>query len=444
MGAQPAHDNEKSFFQWFVRSQVAGSVVLLAAAATALIWANSPWSDGYFGLVDKYVGVSWGDQTFRMSLGHWVADGLMVIFFFVVGLEIKREVAVGQLSSPRKAALPVAAAIGGAIVPALIYTIINLGGDGAPGWGVPMATDIAFALGILAMFGARAPIGLKVFLTALAIADDLAAVLVIAFFYTEQVSLAALGMAGGFMFLIFLAGRTGLRQTWVYVLLGVGAWAGVLASGIHATIAGVLLAMLIPVKGRAQPSEFIGIAKRRLQDLEGGGDLTKAAFVTDNERRQALEEIYLAADDARPPGITLEHALHPVQALLILPIFALFKAGVSLSTEALTSIVSPIGLGIILGLFVGKQVGITFFAWLTIKLGYADMPDGVTWKQLWAVSCLGGIGFTMAIFIAELAFKDVGAVYAAKTSILLVSVLAGAFGFFALSRVLPKGVSSEQ
>jgi len=232
-------------FQRFFHSQVSGSFVLMACTVVALVWANSPWGDAYFNLSDTYIGISWGGSAFKMSLSHWIMDGLMAIFFFVVGLEIKREIVLGELSTFRKAGLPVSAALGGAVVPALIYAAFNAGGPAVRGWGVPMATDIAFALGILALFGTRAPIGLKVFLTALAIADDMIAVLVIAFFYTERIDFTALAVAAVLLVLIPLAGRLGIRQMWIYVLLATGAWAGVLASGIHATIAGVLIAMVV-------------------------------------------------------------------------------------------------------------------------------------------------------------------------------------------------------
>ena len=443
MSASPKRDSDQGLFQWFVQSEVSGSVVLLAATVAALIWANSPWGDSYRRLVDTYVGVSFGNSAFRMSLGHWVSDGLMVVFFFVVGLEIKREVVVGQLSSPRQAVLPITAALGGAVLPALAYAALNGGGAGASGWGVPMATDIAFALGILAMFGTRVPLGLKVFLTALAIADDLVAVLVIAFFYTEKVSFAALGVSGGLMCLILAADRIGVRHVWIYLLLSVGTWAAVLASGVHATVAGVLLAMLIPVKGRVRLSDFIEITRARLADLTSAGPLTRTALVTDHERREALEEIFLSAHDARPPGVALEHLLHPVQAFLILPVFALVNAGVVLNGNALAGVLSPIGLGIVVGLFLGKQLGITLFAWLSVRAGYADLPEGVTWPQIWATSCVAGVGFTMAIFIAELAFNQPEFVETAKTAVLFVSLLAGVFGYVVLNRVLPR-VSREE
>jgi NhaA family Na+:H+ antiporter len=432
------HNDERGgMFDRFVHSEVSGSMVLLAGAVGALIWANSPWADSYFGMVNTSLGVTWGDRSVQMSLGHWIADGLMAIFFFVVGLEIKREISVGQLSSFNQALLPVGAALGGAIVPAFIYALLNFGGDGASGWGIPMATDIAFALGILALFGSRAPIGLKVFLTALAIADDLLAVLVIAFFYTDEVSVSALGMAGVFMLLIVAAGWLGFRQTWIYLLFAAGAWAGVFASGVHATVAGVLIAMLVPMRSKIEPTEFFERTRRRWEEL-GAMKLTRASPAIEKEQLRALDDMYLAIEDMRPAGISLEHQLHPVQSFVILPLFALFMAGVEINTDALNRLSSPVSLGIIFGLVAGKQIGITGATWLAVRSGHTELPEGVTWGQVWGASCLAGVGFTMAIFIDGLAFASDVLIEQAKVAILLASVSSGIFGYFVLHRVLPK------
>jgi len=427
----------RGMFDRFVHSEVSGSMVLLACTIVALAWANSPWAESYFDLVNTYVGVSWGDTVFRMSLGHWIADGLMAIFFFVVGLEIKRELVIGQLSTFRQAVLPVGAAVGGAVVPALIYAAFNATGDGASGWGVPMATDIAFALGILSLFGKRAPIGLKVFLTALAIADDLLAVLVIALFYSADISFAALAAAGFFMLMIVAMGRLGVRRTSIYLLFALGAWAGVFASGVHATVAGVLIAMLVPVRANIDPGEFLARSRRRLQELEDT-ELTRESPVQRREQMKALDDMYLAVEDMRPAGIAIEHDLHPIQSFLILPLFALFKAGVPLDADAVGMLSGPVSIGIIAGLFVGKQIGITAAAWAAIKSGYAELPEGVTWPQLWGAACLGGVGFTMAIFIAELAFTSEALIGEAKLAILVASLASGIFGFLVLQRVLPR------
>jgi NhaA family Na+:H+ antiporter len=430
----PHHED---MFERFLHSQVAGSVVLIAFTATALVWANSQWADYYFELANTKIGLSWGEQSFKLSLAHWIKDGLMAIFFFVVGLEVKREIVVGELSSLRSAILPVSAAVGGALLPALIYFLINVGGEGTRGWGVPMATDIAFALGILALFGSRVPIGLKVFLTALAIADDMLAVLVIAFFYTEQINFAAIALVGVLLTLIFMAAQFGIRQMWIYMLLMIGVWVSVEASGVHATVAGILIAMMVPVRALIEPGEFLSVSKENLERLEAS-ELTRESMIADHGQRKAIGEMYIAAEEMIPPGIAFEHQLHPVQSFLILPLFALFAAGVTFSTETLASFPGAVSLGIIAGLVVGKQLGIMLGCWLVILSGYAVIPKGVSWKQLWAVSALAGIGFTMSIFISELAFIEAARLNEAKIGILIASLVSGIIGFVLLNRFLPK------
>jgi len=431
------HISDQNMFQRFLHSQVTGSLILIAATIIALVWANSQWGDFYTELSHTYIGVHFGDWNFELSLSHWIKDGLMAIFFFVVGLEIKREIVVGELSSLDRALLPVCAALGGAIVPATIYALVNISGEAAAGWGIPMATDIAFALGILALFGSRVPIGLKVFLTALAIADDLLAVLVIAFFYTDEVSFSALGIAAVFMLLIVAAGWLGYRQTWIYLLLAVGAWAGVFASGVHATVAGVLIAMLVPMRSRIEPNEFFERTRRHWEEL-GATELTRASPASNKEQMRALDDMYLAIEDMRPAGISLEHQLHPVQSFIILPLFALFMAGVQINADALSRLSSPVSLGIIFGLVAGKQIGIVGATWLAVRSGHTALPEGVTWGQIWGTACLAGVGFTMAIFIDQLAFDSDVLIDQAKVAILLASVTSGVFGYFVLHRVLPK------
>jgi len=428
---------QEPMFDRFLHSQVAGSMVLIAFAVAALVWANSPWADQYFALAKTKLGFSWSELSYKHSLAHWIKDGLMAIFFFVVGLEIKREVVVGELSSFRRAALPVTAALGGAITPAVIYLAINAGGDGIRGWGIPMATDIAFALGVLALFGSRVPIGLKVFLTALAIADDMLAVLVIAFFYTATINFVALGMAALFLLLIIGASWLGIRSMWIYILLMLGVWGSMEASGVHATVAGVLIALVIPVRAMIEPREFLSVSNRNL-DLLQRSELTRESMLKDRGQREALEDMYVAAEDMIPPGIAFEHQLHPVQSFLILPLFALFSAGVAFTAEKFDAFPGPISVGIILGLIVGKQVGITLFSWLAIRSGYADMPKGVSWTQIWGVSALAGIGFTMSIFIDELAFVDPLQIDEAKIGIFVASLASGILGYLLLRKFLPK------
>ncbi|MCB9946532.1 MAG: Na+/H+ antiporter NhaA [Rhodospirillaceae bacterium] len=427
-------------FESFVHSEVLGSIILLVCAVVALVWANSPWSEGYFHLVHTDAGLWWGADHHSMSLQHWINDGLMVIFFFVVGLEIKRELLLGHLSSFRQASLPVMAALGGVLVPAGIYFAFNFGTETVQGWGIPMATDIAFALGILAMFGKRVPIGLKVFLTALAIADDLAAVLVIALFYTQQINFVPLIIAGVLMVPLLVAFRMRLRRVDVMMLLIIGVWAGVFASGIHATVAGVLMAFLVPVKVRIEPQKLIDLASESLEKL-GRDDVTEDSMIEKHDQLEVIEDLHQSTRHLVPFGLALEHYLHPLQTLLVLPLFALFNAGVSIGEQSFGSTVS---LGIVLGLFLGKPIGIMAFSWLTVMLRLAKLPEGVNWGQIFGTGCLAGVGFTMSIFITDLAFDDEALISDAKLSIVIASVLAGIVGYVVLRRVLPKAADETQ
>ncbi len=429
---------EKSLFERFLHSQAAGSIVLILAAITAVIWANSSWSELYNNLSHLNIGVVFAGKTYQMGLAHWVKDGLMTLFFFVVGLEIKREVILGELSSIRKAALPVMAAMGGCIVPAFIYYAFNRTGDTAAGWGIPMATDIAFALGILALLGKRVPIGLKVFLTALAIVDDLMAVLVIAVFYTAQIHFNSLVSAGIFLILFFFAVHYQARRPGLYLIPAIGVWASLMFSGIHATVAGVLIALLIPVKSTIDPGLFFDNISRHMKRLKESGPLTRDSLVFNKKQWESVEQIYLTAEDMIPPGVYLEHYFHSVQAFIVLPLFALFSAGVAFNAETLGGFPGTITLGIIFGLVIGKQAGILLFSWLAIFCRITDMPRGVKWSHLWGAGILAGIGFTMSIFISELAFSSQSMVDEAKISIFIASFLAGISGYMVLKKVLPK------
>ena len=430
------HVSESNMFQRFLHSQVTGALILIAATAIALIWANSAWGQYYFDLSHTYLGIRFGDAEFKLTLSYWIKDGLMAIFFFVVGLEIKREVVVGELSSVDKAMLPVGAAIGGAVVPAAFYVWLNMGGEGASGWAIPMATDIAFALGVLSLFGKRVPIALKVFLTALAIADDLLAVAVIAIFYTPDLNVGMLALAIITIGLMMLASRMGVRATWVYVLLAFIVWIDVLGSGVHATIAGVLVAMVIPVRPAIDPGEFMDTASSLL-DKTRGEDNSLEALINDDERRNNLSQLVLTVEDAIPPATALEHRLHPVQALVILPLFALFSAGVAFSPENLEGFPTSVSLGVIAGLVVGKPIGVLVASWLVLRFVDIKM-GGVTLPQLLGAGFLAGIGFTMSIFISELAFVNELLVDQAKVGILIASLLAGVCGAIILHFTLPK------
>ena len=432
VSAQPSR-----LFQSFFQSEASGSVMLLIAAIIALVWANSAWSAAYVKLLHAEISIALGQATFTMTLHEFVNDGLMAIFFLVVGLEIKREIVVGELSTRDKAILPVAAALGGMAVPALIYIVLNPHGEAAQGWAAPMATDIAFALGILALLGSRVPLGLKVFLTALAIVDDLGSILVIAIFYSSGINVPALLVAAVFLLLVVAVGRAQVRRMEVYIILALGVWLAIYASGLHATLAGILLAMTIPVTARMDPEEFLRRGYANLKEIEGSR-LTVDSMIHNREQLERIMDLHLLASRMRPAGLVVEEYLHPVVAYLILPIFALFNAGVVLSTAYLTDpLTRPVVLGMVLGLVVGKQVGIMGATWLAARLTHARLAEGVTWKQLYGMAWLGGIGFTMSFFIDELAFSDEAYLSAAKIGILIASVIAGSAGYLILRKTLP-------
>jgi len=404
----------------------------MAAAVIALVWANSPWSGAYDALWATEVSVGAGDLTFSQTLLHWINDGLMAVFFLVVGLEIKREVLVGELASVRRATLPIVAAVGGAILPAVIFLVIAGGGDASRGWGIPMATDIAFALGVLAVLGSRIPLGLRVFLVALAIVDDLLAVLVIAVFYTSEVSLPALAVAGAILAALIGANVAGVRRPAVYGLLGVALWIAVFQSGIHGTVAGVLLAFTIPARTRLDSDAFVVRARAIVDDFEGrtvGGE-----DASTEEHHAALWELEDAAERAQAPMLRMEHALHPWTSFLIVPLFALANAGVAIRGELGAMVVEPVFLGILLGLVIGKQVGISLAAYAVVRLGLASLPDGVRWRHIYGAAWLGGIGFTMSLFVAGLAYGEGSALAVTKVSIVGASVVAGIGGYLVLRR----------
>jgi len=415
-------------FREFARTSASGGLLLMVAAAIALIWANSPFAAAYTELWATKLTIAVGDVTVSESLLHVVNDGLMAIFFLVVGLEIKREVLVGELASLRRATLPIAAAVGGAVVPALVFLAVSGGGTAGRGWGVPMATDIAFALGVLALLGNRAPLGLRIFVTALAIVDDLLAVLVIALFYTADLSFPALLIAGVLLGTLVVANRIGVRRPLVYAVLGVGLWLAVYASGIHATVAGVLLALTIPATTRLDSDGYVDHARQLIADFEGrtvGGE-----DASTSEHHAALWELEDATERAQAPMLRIEHALHPWVAFLIVPLFALANSGVRLDVDIASTLQQPITLGVILGLIIGKQVGITLGAVAVVRLGLASLPQGVRWRHIYGAAWLGGIGFTMSLFIAALAYGDGAAELAlAKVGILAASLIAGAGGF---------------
>ncbi len=425
-------------FQRFFRAEASSGILLMFCIVLALVWANSPWADSYTDLWQTTLSLSLGSFSLSKSLHLWINDGLMVVFFFVVGLEIKRELLVGELSTPQRAALPLAAALGGMVAPAAIYLLLNAGGAGMRGWGIPMATDIAFALGILSLLGRRAPLTLKVFLTALAIVDDIGAVVIIALFYTAEISWLSLAVGGGFLLVLLAANRAGVRQPLLYALLGVGLWLAFLKSGVHATIAGVLLAMTIPPRTAIDAEEFLAKGTAYLQNFERSTKPGKS-ILSNSEQRAAVQALEIACQEVESPLQRLEHALHPWVAYAIMPLFALANAGVSLAGNTVASITDPVALGIVGGLVIGKQLGVMAAAWLVIRTNLAAWPGRVTWRQLYGAAWLAGIGFTMSLFISSLAFGTGPFQDTAKVGVLAASILAGLGGWLILRKSEPSG-----
>jgi Na+:H+ antiporter, NhaA family len=419
-------------FQRFAATESSGGIVLLICTVLALAWANSPWADSYHGLWETPLTVGVGTRVLTLSLHHGINDGLMAVFFFLVGLEIKREMLVGELASWRHAALPIAGAIGGMLIPAAIYAAFNATGAGAPGWGIPMATDIAFAIGVLALLGPRVPLPLKVFLVALAIVDDIGAVLVIAFFYTSAISWTALATGGALLAALIACNAAGVRHPAAYSILGLALWAALLASGVHATIAGVLLAMTVPASTRINEDEFLARGRAILDDFERACS-PATTVLTSAEHQHAIHELEVAGEQAQAPLLRMEQKLHGIVAFGIVPLFALANAGVHFSGDLFAALSLPITAGIVLGLVIGKPLGITLFAWLATRIGVAALPSDSGWRALHGVSWLGGIGFTMSLFIAGLAFPTSAELLdSAKVGILVASILAGLTGWIVL------------
>jgi NhaA family Na+:H+ antiporter len=419
-------------FQEFIKLEASGGILLFLCTLIALVWANSSWSDSYFDLWQTRIKIGLGGFELNKPLILWINDGLMAMFFFVVGLEIKREILVGELSSPKQAALPIAAALGGMVIPAILYLALNTGKAGASGWGIPMATDIAFALGALALLGKRVPIALKVFLTSIAIVDDIGAVLVIALFYTSQIYWSNLAVGAVFLLALLFANRTGVRNPLLYALLGIGGlWLAFLMSGVHATIAGVLAAMTIPAGIPIGKAKFLEIGRHHLDEFEGAAE---GNMLTSKKQRKAAEAIESASKLVQSPLQRLEQALHPWAIFGVMPIFALANAGVTFDGSLTQALTNPVTLGIVLGLVVGKQVGITLFSWIAVRSGFATLPSGIKWRQIYGVGWLAGIGFTMSLFIAGLAFEDAQLLSVAKFGILTSSFIAGVVGWIILRR----------
>jgi Na+:H+ antiporter, NhaA family len=421
-------------FQEFAGRETAGGILLLACTIVALAWANSGWSQSYEALWHTPFTIGLGGLQLSNELHFWVNDALMAVFFFVVGLEIKRELLVGELASPRQAALPILAAAGGVMVPALLYALVNANGPGVRGWGIPMATDIAFAIGVMALLGDRVPLGLKVFLTALAIVDDIAAVLVIALFYTANLGWWALGVAAFCLLLALAANRLGVRHPLPYALIGAVLWFTILQSGIHATIAGVLLAFMIPSRTAIDQQEFLRHGRAVFDHFERAAETKPFDILSDIEQQSAVEALEDACEKVQPPLHRLENALHPWVTFVIMPLFALANAGVSLSGELGRVVTQPVTLGVVLGLVLGKPIGVTLASWIAVRLGVASLPEGVSWRHIHGAGWLAGIGFTMSLFMTGLAFSDEAQLVAAKLGVLIASTCAGIAGSVILIR----------
>ena len=422
-------------FEKFFKSQVAGGLVLLGVTALALALANSPISALYFRFWEIKLTIGFPPFALSKSLSHWINDGLMAIFFFVVGLEIKREFLAGELAKARQAALPIAAALGGMLVPAGLFLLAGSEGMSARGWAIPMATDIAFALGVIALLGDRIPRSLAIFLTALAIVDDLGAVLVIALFYTSDLNFTALAAAACFLGFLMIGNRLGIKTPNFYALFGLLLWIALLKSGIHATVAGVLIGMTIPVRPRYTHDQFLGKADQLVASYRALG--TVPGPFLNEEKLGTLLALEQACHNALSLLQRMEHAMHPWVIFGVMPIFALANAGIALDRHELASAISqPATLGIACGLLLGKPLGITLFAWLAVRLGVAELPAGVRWPQILGLGLLGGIGFTMSLFITNLAYQDAPElIAAAKVGIFAASLLAGSLGYLLLRRL---------
>ncbi|MEW6445963.1 MAG: Na+/H+ antiporter NhaA [Pseudomonadota bacterium] len=432
-------------FERFIQWESASGVMLMAAGLLALVLANSALAHAFHELWETPFRIGMGNWMLEKSLHHWINDGLMALFFFLVGLEIKSEFMAGSLSSPRQAALPMIAALGGMVVPALIYFAINPHGDYATGWGIPMATDIAFAIGVLTLFGPRVPKPLLMFLVALAIVDDLGAVVVIALFYTAELNTDALALAAILLGALAILNIANVRKPLPYAILGGLLWYAVLKSGVHATVAGVLTAFLIPASSRFTQTEFSREVRGLMDRFDQSGCNQGRGMLACKDQAHMLETLQHGLHAMQPPLIRLEHFFALPVAFFIVPLFALANAGVTLDAHALAQTFShAVPLGIILGLVVGKPIGITLFTWLSLKSGLTRLPEGVHMGHVFGAGLVGGIGFTMSIFIAELSFPGDPAVLAlAKAGILAASVIAALLGALWFARY-PKPPHSRE
>jgi NhaA family Na+:H+ antiporter len=419
--------------QRFFKKEAASSLLLLAASLIALVWANFSVFASYHHIWHTEIGFIIGGSTISKSLIHWINDGLMALFFFTVGLEIKRELLVGELSTPKKALFPVFAAIGGMAVPGIIFAAINYNTPSAGGWAIPMATDIAFAMGAMAIFGTKLPMGLRVFLAAFAIADDLGAVLIIALFYTKEIVVYNLVLCGILILILGIVNFLWIRWTIVYAVLGILIWIAVLGSGLHPTVAGIIVSMFIPAQGKYDTDLFVQKVKERLNAFQCAENSCGFSILLNSDHLNAVQSLEHDCHNIETPLQRILHVLHPWVAFLILPIFALGNAGLTFHDLNFSETIRhPLTMGIILGLFLGKPIGITLFSYLSVKLKIADLPQGIAWPNIIGVSMFGGIGFTMSLFVSGLSFTAPELINYSKLAILIGSVISAAAGIIFL------------
>lgn len=429
-------------FQQFLKDQTTSSVLLILCTCAALAIANSPFAGNYQHILHTQLGITFGDWHFSMTLKHWINEGLMTVFFLLLGMEIKREVLVGEIKERQKLIPVLAAALGGMIFPAFLFLIFNINTDYIRGWGIPMATDTAFAIGILMLIGKRAPKGAVAFLAGLAIIDDLGAILVIALFYSETLDLIRLTLAGCFLSAMILANLLGIRHPFIYLIGGAGMWSSLLHSGFHATVAGILLASTIPARTKKDPSWLVHFSQRIIKRIYyiDKAKPNQMSALEDGEQHELIEKLQRAAARSSTPLRRWEVSLTQPVSLFVMPIFALTNAGIELKLSGLIQQFShPLSQGIISGLLIGKVLGIFLFTWTVLHFKLGQLPEGMSRRHLMGIGLLGGIGFTMSIFISNLAFNSSPEdLIQAKGSILFASFIAGVLGYFSFRWVTPK------
>lgn len=434
-------------YQWFFNKEVSGSVLLLLAAVSAAFLANSRFHEMYEHLLHLDISFSFGTFAYNSSLQHFINDGLMALFFFTVGLEIKREILVGELATPKMALLPLFAAAGGMIVPGLIYVVFNFGKPGIVGWGIPVATDIAFSLGVIAILGRNLPIGLRIFLSTFAIADDLGAVVVIAVFYTKSIAMDFLAASLICALILFIANILYVRLIAFYVVMGFITWFCVLGSGVHATIAGVVVAMLVPARGKYDMVRFISVVRSIIDKMHTSREVDGHWFsiFIKPEHLNNVQELETACHDVATPLQRMEHALLPSVVFVILPLFAFFNAGLSFEDMPVSAaVLNPVTLGCFIGLLVGKPIGISLASYIAVRLGAATLPINVRWNHIIGAGMLGGIGFTMSLFISGLSFTDPYLLNCSKLGVFSGSILSALAGLAFLGFFIYRGARAVE